>query len=120
MFSSALIFRLALKRKISTLNFYFLSEVVGLFVGLPGHERDVDGYARCLMCKVDISIYERPGARVGKNTSSPFVQALLARVSWARSAPSPRHPVYPERSKWQTQRRIVVLGFQHRVRLYCN
>ena len=44
------------RRKINTLKpSYFVSGVVGLFVGFPQHKRVVDGYARCLMCKVDIS-----------------------------------------------------------------
>ena len=48
------------KRKINTLKpSYFVSAVVGLFVGFPRHKRVADGYARCLMCKVDISIAGR-------------------------------------------------------------
>ena len=33
-----------------------MSSVVGLFVGLPRHKRVRDGLARCLMCKVNLSI----------------------------------------------------------------
>ena len=32
---------------------------MGLFVGFPRHKRVVDGFARCLMCKVDLSIAGR-------------------------------------------------------------
>ena len=47
-------------RKLNTLKpSYFVSGVVGLFVGFPRHKRVVDGYARCLMCKVDLSIAGR-------------------------------------------------------------
>ena len=33
--------------------------MVGTFVGFPRHKRVVDGYARCLLCKVDLSIAGR-------------------------------------------------------------
>ena len=38
---------------------YFVSEVVGTFVGFPRHKRVVDGFARCLLCKADLSIAGR-------------------------------------------------------------
>ena len=48
------------KRKINTLkSAYFVSHVVSLFVGFPRHKRVVDGYAPCLLCKVDICIAGR-------------------------------------------------------------
>ena len=54
------IFVSARKRKLNTLKpSYFVSGVVGLFVGFPRHKRVIDGYARCLMCKVDLSIAGR-------------------------------------------------------------
>ena len=47
-------------RKVKTLKpSYFVSGVVGTFVGFPRHKRVVDGYARCLLCKVDLSIAGR-------------------------------------------------------------
>ena len=36
-----------------------MSGVVGLFVGFPRNKRVIDGYARCLICKVDLSIAGR-------------------------------------------------------------
>ena len=48
------------KRKINTLKpSYFVSGVVGLFVGFPRHKRVLDGFARCVICNVDISIAGR-------------------------------------------------------------
>ena len=48
------------KRKLNTLKAsYFVSGVVGLFVGFPRNKRVLDGYARCLLCKVDLSIAGR-------------------------------------------------------------
>ena len=38
---------------------YFVSGVVGTFVGFPRHKRVVDGFARCLLCKADLSIAGR-------------------------------------------------------------
>ena len=47
-------------KKVKTLRpSYFVSGVVGTFVGFPRHKRVVDGYARCLLCKVDLSIAGR-------------------------------------------------------------
>ena len=47
-------------KKVKTLKpAYFVSGVVGTFVGFPRHKRVVDGYARCLLCKVDLSIAGR-------------------------------------------------------------
>ena len=47
-------------KKVKTLKpSYFVSGVVGTFVGFPRHKRVVDGYARCLLCKVDLSIAGR-------------------------------------------------------------
>ena len=55
-----MLFVLVRKRTINTLKpSYFISAVVGLFVGFPWHKRVADGYARCLMCKADISIAGR-------------------------------------------------------------
>ena len=51
---------LARKRKVKTLKpSFFVSGVVGSFVGFPRHKRVVDGYARCLLCKVDLCIAGR-------------------------------------------------------------
>ena len=48
------------KRKIKTLKpSFFVSGVVGSFVGFPRHKRVIDGYARCLLCKVDLCIAGR-------------------------------------------------------------
>ena len=38
---------------------YFVPSVVVTFVGFPRHKRVIDGYARCLLCKVDLSIAGR-------------------------------------------------------------
>ena len=38
---------------------FFVSGVVGTFVGFPKHKQVIDGYARCLLCRVDISIAGR-------------------------------------------------------------
>ena len=47
-------------RKIKTLKpSYFVSGVVGTFLGFPRHKRVVDGFARCLLCRVDLSIAVR-------------------------------------------------------------
>ena len=47
-------------KKVKTLRpSYFVSGVVGTFFGFPRHKRVVDGYARCLLCKVDLSIAGR-------------------------------------------------------------
>ena len=47
-------------KKVKTLKpSYFVSGVVGTFVGFPRHKRVIDGYARCLLCKVDLSIAGR-------------------------------------------------------------
>ena len=37
----------------------FVKGVVGLFVGFPQRHRISDGYARCLLCRVDLSIADR-------------------------------------------------------------
>ena len=48
------------KKRLNTLKpSYFVSNVVGLFVGFPRHKRVLDGFARCLMCRVDLSIAGR-------------------------------------------------------------
>ena len=48
------------KRKVNTLKTsYVVSAVVGLFVGFQRHKRVADGYARCLMCKANISFAGR-------------------------------------------------------------
>ena len=48
------------KKRLNTLKpSYFVSNVVGLFVGFPRHKRVIDGFARCLMCRVDLSIAGR-------------------------------------------------------------
>ena len=39
--------------------FYFVSGVVGTFVGFPRRKRVIDGYARCLLCRADPSIAGR-------------------------------------------------------------
>ena len=50
----------ARKKKAKTLKpAYFVFGVVGTFVGFPRHKRVIDGYARCLFCKVDLSIAGR-------------------------------------------------------------
>ena len=47
-------------RKVKTLKrSYFVSGVVGTFMGFPRHKRVVDGFARCLLCRVDLSIAGR-------------------------------------------------------------
>ena len=47
-------------KKVKTLKpSYFVSGVVGTFVGFPRHKRVVDGFARCLLCKADLSIAGR-------------------------------------------------------------
>ena len=47
-------------KKVKTLKpSYFVSGVVGTFVGFHRHKRVVDGYARCLLCKADLSIAGR-------------------------------------------------------------
>ena len=38
---------------------YFVSGVVGTFVGFPRHKRFINGYARCLLCRADLSIAGR-------------------------------------------------------------
>ena len=38
---------------------FFVSGVVGTFVGFPRNKRDVDGYARCRLCRMDLSIAGR-------------------------------------------------------------
>ena len=48
------------KRPIKTLKpSFFVSGVVGDFVGFPRNKRVIDGFARCLLCKVDLSIAGR-------------------------------------------------------------
>ena len=48
------------KKRLNTLKpSYFVSNVVGLFVGFPRHKRVLDGFARCLKCRVDLSIAGR-------------------------------------------------------------
>ena len=48
------------KRAIKTLKPpFFVSGVVGTFVGFPRNKRVVDGYARCRLCRVDLSIAGR-------------------------------------------------------------
>ena len=48
------------KRAIKTLKpSFFVSGVVGTFVGFPRHKRVIDGYARCRLCRVDLSIAGR-------------------------------------------------------------
>ena len=47
-------------RKIKTLKpSYFVSGVVGTFVGFPRNKRVIDGYARCMLCQADLSIAGR-------------------------------------------------------------
>ena len=47
-------------RKIKTLKpSYFVSGVVGTFVGFPRRKRVIDSYARCLLCRADLSIAGR-------------------------------------------------------------
>ena len=47
-------------KKIKTLKpSYFVSSVVGTFVGFPRNKRVIDGYARCLLCRADLSIAGR-------------------------------------------------------------
>ena len=51
---------LARARKIKTLKpSYFVSGVLGTFVGFPRNKRVIDGYARCLLCWADLSIAGR-------------------------------------------------------------
>ena len=48
------------KRAIKTLKpSFFVSGVVGTFVGFPRNKRVVDGFARCRLCRVDLSIAGR-------------------------------------------------------------
>ena len=48
------------KRAVKTLKpSFFVSGVVGTFVGFPRNKRVVDGYARCRLCRVDLSIAGR-------------------------------------------------------------
>ena len=48
------------KRAIKTLKpSFFVSGVVGTFVGFPRNKRVIDGYARCRLCRVDLSIAGR-------------------------------------------------------------
>ena len=48
------------KRAIKTLKpSFFVSGFVGTFVGFPKHKRVIDGFARCLLCRADISIADR-------------------------------------------------------------
>ena len=48
------------KRAIKTLKPpFFVSGVVGTFVGFPRNKRVVDGYARCRLCRVDLCIADR-------------------------------------------------------------
>ena len=59
-FLELLFFIVGRNKKVKTLKpAYFVSGVVGTFVGFPRHKRVVDGYARCLLCKVDLSIAGR-------------------------------------------------------------
>ena len=54
------VFVLVRARKIKTLKpSYFVSGVVGTFVGFPRNKRVIDGYARCLLCRADLSIAGR-------------------------------------------------------------
>ena len=54
------LFVAARTKKIKTLEpFYFVSSVVGTFVGFPRNKRVIDGYARCLLCRADLSIAGR-------------------------------------------------------------
>ena len=53
-------FVLGRARKVKTLKpSYFVSGVVGTFVGFPRHKRVIDGYAQCLLCRADLSIAGR-------------------------------------------------------------
>ena len=48
------------KRAIKTLKpSFFVSGVVGTFVGFPRNKHVVDGFARCRLCRVDLSIAGR-------------------------------------------------------------
>ena len=48
------------KRAIETLKpSFFVSGVVGTFIGFPRNKRVVDGFARCRLCRVDLSIASR-------------------------------------------------------------
>ena len=54
------LFVAARTKKIKTLKpSYFVSSVVGTFVGFPRNKRVIDGYARCLLCRADLSIAGR-------------------------------------------------------------
>ena len=55
-----MVFVLVRTRKIKTLKpSYFVSGVVGTFVGFPRQKRVIDGYARCLLRRADLSIAGR-------------------------------------------------------------
>ena len=59
-FLELLFFIVGRNKKVKTLKpAYFVSGVVGTLVGFPRHKRVVDRYARCLLCKVDLSIAGR-------------------------------------------------------------
>ena len=59
-FDTLCVFVLPRARKIKTLKpSYFVSGVVGNFVGLPRNKRVIDGYARCPLCRTDLSIAGR-------------------------------------------------------------
>ena len=60
LFNALCVCVLARARKIKTLKpSYFVSGVVGTFVGFPRNKRVIDGYARCLLCRADLSIAGR-------------------------------------------------------------
>ena len=47
-------------RKVKTLKpSFFVSGVVWTFVGFPRNKRVIDGYARCLLCRADLSFAGR-------------------------------------------------------------
>ena len=69
------------KRKIKTLKpSHFVSSVVGLFVGFTRHKRVIDWYARCLMCKADISIAGRWALGALQNLWEQKKSAELSRL----------------------------------------
>ena len=60
LFNTLCVCVLARARKIKTLKpSYFVSGVVGTFVGFPRNKRVIDGYARCMLCRADLSIAGR-------------------------------------------------------------
>ena len=60
LFNALCVCVLARARKIKTLKpSYFVSGFVGTFVGFPRNKRVIDGYARCLLCRADLSIAGR-------------------------------------------------------------